>query len=107
MFTSERISAQELLSCGLVSKILPARTFRDEVLAIARWIAQQPAEAVRVNKQMMLIACKDYLHRANEVELFHYQDLLTKADAKRAAQTFAFEQAAKKVTNGNRGVGRL
>jgi len=54
MFTGDRISAQEALSLGLINKAVPAATLMDEVLALARRIAEKSPLVLRILKRTLL-----------------------------------------------------
>lgn len=48
ILAGERMSAQELESAGLVTKILPRESFFDGVMKIARRVVAQPPDALKV-----------------------------------------------------------
>ncbi|KAL4866304.1 hypothetical protein BDV12DRAFT_199245 [Aspergillus spectabilis] len=94
--TGQRMTAQELEVAGLISKVLPMKTFLRDVLSIARYIAGLSAESVRVNKQLLTERWREELHRANKLEFRSFVGLLKTEEAKRAAEVFAKEQALEK-----------
>ncbi|KIA75426.1 hypothetical protein HK57_00070 [Aspergillus ustus] len=101
LLTGERMTAAELEAAGLVSKVIPRENFLQDVLALASRLAAQPAEALRVNKQLLARAWKEQLHETNEQELRAFEDLMQGDAAKKRAGMFAVEQALKKG-NGKR-----
>jgi len=52
-FTGEAISADEALKCGLVSRVVPAEALLDTALELARTIAQNPGNALRMTKRLL------------------------------------------------------
>lgn len=52
-FTGDPIEANEALACGLVSKVVPDDKLVDEARALARRIAVNPAQAVRMTKKLL------------------------------------------------------
>jgi peroxisomal 3,2-trans-enoyl-CoA isomerase len=54
ILAGERMTAQELETAGLITKILPKENFLDEVMKIARRVIAQPPGAVKVSRIMVL-----------------------------------------------------
>lgn len=52
-FTGDAIDAQQALAWGLVSRVSPAAQLREDSLALARRIAVNPPEAVRMSKRLL------------------------------------------------------
>jgi 2-(1,2-epoxy-1,2-dihydrophenyl)acetyl-CoA isomerase len=52
-FTGDTLSAQEALSCGLVSRVVPPERLMDEARALARRIASNPGHALRMTKRLL------------------------------------------------------
>lgn len=52
-FTGEALNAEEALSCGLVSRVVPHDTLLDHARALARKIAANPASALRMTKRLL------------------------------------------------------
>lgn len=51
--TGDQLSAQEALACGLVSRVVPDAELLDAARAIARRIAANPPQAVRMTKKLL------------------------------------------------------
>jgi enoyl-CoA hydratase/carnithine racemase len=51
--TGDAINAREALACGLVSQVVPDAELMDAALALARRIAANPAQAVRMTKRLL------------------------------------------------------
>jgi enoyl-CoA hydratase/carnithine racemase len=54
VFTGDRLSAQEALTCGLVSQVVPDQDLMQAALALARRIAVNSADAVRMSKRLLM-----------------------------------------------------
>ena len=52
-FTGDRLDAQAALACGLVSRVVPDAALMDEARALARRIAANPRDIVRMTKQLI------------------------------------------------------
>jgi enoyl-CoA hydratase/carnithine racemase len=52
-FTGDSIDANQALTCGLVSKVVPDDKLMDEARALARRIAANPTQAVRMTKKLL------------------------------------------------------
>lgn len=63
------MTAQELESAGLVTKILPKENFLGEVLNIAQGIAKLPPNSLKTNKELMMRTLRQELLDANRIEL--------------------------------------
>ena len=63
------MTAQELESAGLVTKILPKENFLQEVLKIAQGIAKLPPKSLKINKELMMRTLRKELLEANQIEL--------------------------------------
>jgi enoyl-CoA hydratase/carnithine racemase len=53
-FTGDRISAQEALACGLVSQLVPDDELMSSAIALARRIAVNSGDAVRMSKRLLM-----------------------------------------------------
>ena len=53
LFLNPRLDAKQAHEWGLVSRVVPVETFDDDVLAIARQLAELPTEAVGIAKDLM------------------------------------------------------
>ncbi|KAJ9638081.1 hypothetical protein H2204_004392 [Knufia peltigerae] len=102
ILAGERMTAQELESAGLISKIFPAENFLETVLGIARRVAELPPISLKENKSLMTCYFKDELHRANDLERELFGKLATGTETKEAVQKFAQEQRAKKLRSAKR-----
>jgi peroxisomal 3,2-trans-enoyl-CoA isomerase len=96
ILAGDRLTAQELENAGLISKILPKEKFMDNVLGIARRIADFPSEALKFNKNLMMRPVRSLLLEANNVECEGLRKRVTSPESQKAAETFALEQARKR-----------
>ncbi len=78
ILADERASAQDLERAGLISKIIPAKNFMRDVLAIASRIAGLPAESLEFNKGLLMRNFRAELLQANEIELKGLRELARK-----------------------------
>lgn len=92
----ERFTPQELENAGLITKILPKEGFMDEVMKIAKRIAEQPAGALRDNKNLLMAPLRQELLDANERECEMLRQRGKSDEPRKAIELFAKEQAAKK-----------
>ena len=53
LFLNPRVDARQALDIGLVSRVFPNDTFDADVLAMAKQIAEGPAEALAIAKELM------------------------------------------------------
>jgi 2-(1,2-epoxy-1,2-dihydrophenyl)acetyl-CoA isomerase len=53
LFTGDVVDAQTAASWGLVSRVVPADKLMDEAMALAKKIAQQPPQALRLAKTLL------------------------------------------------------
>ncbi|KAL4736104.1 ClpP/crotonase-like domain-containing protein [Aspergillus similis] len=95
LLTGDRITAPELATAGLVSKIIPEENFLSDVLAIASHLARQPADALIANKRLLSKSWSEQLHKTNERELRAFDELIKSGAAQRRVEMFAAEQALK------------
>lgn len=96
LLASENLTAQELESAGLITKILPKDQFLDTVLAKCYRIAQLPTEALKVNKSLMMRTSRAELLEANEFELKLLGERARSEEARTAVNDFLTQQASKK-----------
>ena len=92
----ERMTAQELETAGLITKILPKETFMKDVMAIARKVAAQPPGAVAHNKRLMMAPIKEELLAANERECEALRQRGRTSEPRDAIKAFEREQATKR-----------
>lgn len=87
LMTNRRVAAPEALQMGLVSRVLPAAGFMDEVLALADGLAQGPTVALGLGKVLADAAWREdlasYLHRETlaQAAVFGTDDFMEGTDA--------------------------
>lgn len=96
ILAGQRMTAQELESAGLITKILPKENFLEEVLKVARDAVKLPAESLRVNKELIMRGTREELLRVNDVELEMLRKQCHGKESKEAIASFAESQARKK-----------
>lgn len=96
ILAGDRLTAQELDSAGLISKILPNENFMERVLEIARRVAAQPSGAVRFNKRLLMEPIRVELLAANERECQGLKERGRTAEPREAIAAFRLEQDEKR-----------
>ena len=96
ILAGEKMTAQELESAGLVSKILPKETFMDEVLSIAKRVAAQPPGALKFSKNLMMEPIRAELLAANERECQGLKERARTVEPREAIAAFKREQEERK-----------
>lgn len=96
ILAGQRMSATELESAGLVTKIIPQENFREEVLKLARGIAKLPPKSLMVNKDLVMRSQREGLLEANEIELKTLKEQVRGEESKGAIRGFVEETERKK-----------
>lgn len=96
LLAGERLTAQELESAGLITKILPKDGFMDEVMKITRRVASSPAGGLEVNKRLMMAPIRAELLAANERECEALRERCRTSEPIEAVRDFEREQNQKK-----------
>ncbi|KAF2167155.1 hypothetical protein M409DRAFT_22584 [Zasmidium cellare ATCC 36951] len=91
-----RMTAAELESAGLVTKILPKENFLEEVLKIARGIVKLPKESLKTNKELMMRNLRGELLETNRMELELLRKQARTQESLGAIAGFAAETERKK-----------
>jgi peroxisomal 3,2-trans-enoyl-CoA isomerase len=93
----ERISAGEAERLGLVTKILPAKSFLEDVLGIAGRISQSPPGSLKATKKLMKDPVRQNLLDANDRECEVLQnERHGSQEARDAMKNFKTEQERKR-----------
>lgn len=79
-FTGERLSAEAAAGLGLVAKVFPATSFRDDYFAFARQLAAGPTMALALTKEAFLNAADSSLEAQLENEARLQQSASETAD---------------------------
>lgn len=96
LLAGDRLTAQELESAGLVTKVLPKEQFLETVMKQCLRIAGMPAESLRLNKSMMMRHSRKELLEVNDFELRELSKKAKSAEARAAVDNFLAEQASRK-----------
>lgn len=96
ILAGQRMTAQELESAGLITKILPKESFLEDVLKVARDMIKLPAETLKVNKELMMRGTREQLLVVNDMELETLRKQARGEESRTAIATFAEAQARKK-----------
>lgn len=87
-FTGDALDARQALEAGLVSRVVPPESLLDEALALARRIAANPGQALRMTKRLMREAQTSRLDTV--LELSAAYQALTHTSAEHDAAVAAF-----------------
>ncbi|CAI4211997.1 unnamed protein product [Parascedosporium putredinis] len=107
---SSRMSATELWTAGLVTKIIPAHSnaaFMGQVLEVAERIATYPPIALAASKKLMEGNRQAELLAANERECECLVERIAHSECSEALLGFAEEQKQKKSKKSRRGPSRI
>jgi enoyl-CoA hydratase/carnithine racemase len=94
-FTGETVDAARALEIGLVSRIAPAERLMDEVMSLARRIAQHPADGLRMTKRLLRMGRNMQMNHLLEVSAA-MQALVHNTDEHRTALASAYERISRK-----------
>lgn len=82
LFTNRKLSAQDALACGLVSRVFPSATFEADVMALAGSVAERPTVSLGFTKLLLDTAWREDLNAflgreaLAEAAVFNSQDFL-------------------------------
>lgn len=92
-FTGEALSAAQALACGLVSRVVAPDALLNEALALARRIAANPGQVLRMTKRLLREGERSSLESLLELSA-GYQALAHKTAAHREAVTAFIDKRA-------------
>ena len=87
-FLSEKVDMEEAERLGLINGIFPEESLQDEVMTIARRLAQGPTVAYRYMKENLNRAVHGEMGECLDMEAAHHIHCGTTRDHKEAAQAF-------------------
>jgi Delta3-Delta2-enoyl-CoA isomerase len=102
LLAGSRMTAQELESAGLVTKILPKEGFLEQVMEVARGMVKLPKESLVTNKELMMRQWREDLLEVNRVEMELLRSQARGRESKEAIASFAKAQEEKKKNNKKR-----
>lgn len=88
LLAGERVSAEELQRCGLISRIVHPNELMSEVMRAAEDLAGLPSESLTYNKRLLMEPLREELLRANERELTTLRERVRSQEAKTAIRAF-------------------
>lgn len=106
LIAGDRMSATELWTAGLITKIIPTPSFMDQILEIAKRIAGYPPIALAASKKLASGNREAELLAANAREYDCLVERLAHKECSDALRLFAEEQQRKKA-NAGRGASRM
>ncbi len=89
VFSARRVGAAEALELGLVERVVPAATFREEVAATARSFAAGPTVVLGLAKKLLDVATSSTLREVSELEGFAQAVAYSTSDHAAARQSFS------------------
>ena len=87
-FTAERISASECLSIGLINRVFPCSTFREDAMSYAQKLADGPSMALSFMKQNINRGVTQGLRESLAMEAEHLIHCASSDDAREAIKAF-------------------
>lgn len=88
MMTGETIDAQEALRLGIINRIFPQQTFRDDAMHLARQLAAGPALTLARIKRGVYLGATSTLDEALAYEQQAQRDVFLSADAQEGTRAF-------------------
>jgi 2-(1,2-epoxy-1,2-dihydrophenyl)acetyl-CoA isomerase len=95
MMTGDRIDAAEAFRVGILNRVIPDDTFREEVMTFARQLASGPANALAHIKRATYIGATGTLTDALQYEVQAQETLFLADDAREGMRAFLEKRAAK------------
>ena len=96
ILATERLTAQELESAGMITKIFPKENFLESVMEVARRISNLPPGSLAFNKRLMMLPLRDELHAANERECQGLMERSRTKEPRDAVKAFEEEKRARR-----------
>lgn len=96
LLAGDTMTATELETAGLITKVLPKHDFLENVLDICYRIANQPPESLRANKSLLMRTPRQELLDVNEAELKALRTRARSPEALSAVDAFLSDQERKK-----------
>ena len=88
LLMGEPFGAEEAERCGIVSEVLPAATFDEEVTRRVRALAQKPAAALRASKELLRGPTRELVKEAMTREAVAFLERLGAPEASEAFTAF-------------------
>jgi peroxisomal 3,2-trans-enoyl-CoA isomerase len=101
LLAGDRMTATELESAGLITKVVPNENFLDNILKTCYRIAGLPSEALRDNKSLFMRVSRQELLETNELELQLLRKRARGPEARLAVNAFLSEQDRKRKEKEN------
>ena len=91
--TGERLDAADALRIGIVNRVMPDATFRDDVMAFARQLASGPAETLGHIKRATYLGATGTLSDVLAAEALAQPALFLGHDAREGMRAFIEKRA--------------
>lgn len=87
-FTGDALNAQEALACGLVSRVVPHESLKDEAMRLAERIAANPGGVLRMTKRLLREGERSSLESLLETSAAYQAIAHTTPDHEEAVRAF-------------------
>ncbi|KAG0768402.1 hypothetical protein G6F66_002356 [Rhizopus arrhizus] len=95
-------TAEELVQCGFISRLLPADNFHEQVLNIAEESAKFSTDALKVSKKLIRDVDRQQLLKINEIEMEKLTERMKSKDSIDKIMKFVEDAKLKRVTKSER-----
>jgi 2-(1,2-epoxy-1,2-dihydrophenyl)acetyl-CoA isomerase len=95
MMSGDRIDAAEALRLGILNRVCPDNTFRDEVMTFARQLASGPANTLAHIKRATYVGATGTLSDALKYEEHAQESVFLSDDAREGMRAFLEKRAPK------------
>ena len=95
MMTGDRIDAAEALRIGILNRVIPDDTFREEIMTFARQLASGPADTLAHIKRATYVGATGTLSDALQYEEHAQEAVFLSDDAREGMRAFLEKRAAK------------
>lgn len=91
-------TAEELVQCGFISRLLPVDNFHEQVLNIAEESAKFSIDALKVSKKLIRDVDRQQLLKINEIEMEKLTERMKSKDSIDKIMKFVEDAKLRKVT---------
>jgi peroxisomal 3,2-trans-enoyl-CoA isomerase len=95
-------TAEELVQCGFISRLLPVDNFHEQVLNIAEESAKFSTDALKVSKKLIRDVDRQQLLKINEIEMEKLTERMKSKDSIDKIMKFVEDAKLKRVTKSER-----
>ncbi|KAG0235209.1 Enoyl-CoA delta isomerase 2, mitochondrial [Actinomortierella wolfii] len=96
LLLGKKFTAEEMVQCGMVSRLFPADSLREQVLKIAAAAAKSPIGAMKATKNLIRAHDYELLDTTNVREMKCLRERMTSEESMQAVLNFMMAKAAAK-----------